>query len=136
MEIIKKRLSRLRIQYIKYYDDQIRVFAQIKNNLSACKFCQSHHIQKHGISEVCLTDLPVEEKKVFVFIQKRRFKCLDCSKTFFEKTPYQFSNNKMTIYIAKYIMQNFGKTSNNKLAKFLKIDRRTVEELFYKNKGK
>lgn len=136
MEMIYKRLSKLLdIEAIQVYETNIRVFAKTKSREQCCYTCSSADIKPHGVINSRVVDVPYHEKKVLIYITKRRYKCASCSKTFIEKTPYVFSPNYMTIYLAHYILEKYGKIACYKLALMVQMDAKTIKNFVIKNKS-
>lgn len=129
MEIIRKRLSKLFIEEIKVFETNIKVFAKTKQGLYSCLHCLNSSIQPHGYHETRITDLPHDNKKVHVFVKRRRFKCLDCQKTFFEEVPHKFRAYMMTEFLAGFICSKYGQMTCNKLSGLLEVDRKTIMRL-------
>ena len=103
MEIIEKRLFGFNIKNTKILCNSIRVFATTKNHTKLCNYCYSENVQLHGNSQIRLADLPYQDKKVMIFVTRKRFKCLSCSKTFQESIPHQSDRTRMTTSLVSFI---------------------------------
>lgn len=129
METISKRLSELTIESIESYSHKIKVFAKSKFEIASCFYCNNTSIQTHGYYLKILNDLPYDNKPVYVFVNRKRFKCIDCNKTFFEKVPYQFHPYKVTTHLVNYILSQYNLMSCNALSNRVNVNRKTINSI-------
>lgn len=106
------------------------MFAKSTGHIQICDHCHSTEILRHGNSQLRLTDLPYQNKKVMIFITRKRFKCTSCGKTFQESIPHQNGNSRMTNGLVRFIKDKYHSCSKSKLSQFLHVDRSSLDKAF------
>lgn len=129
MEKFKRQYHGLITKKIKPKENYLQVFLQLVNKVVCCANCQSMNIDKHGKSSLMLHDLPFQNKKVYLYIERNRYKCQVCKKTFFDDVPQKIPHTKVTFLLAESIRQKCNKISQNQLSKILKIDRKVITKI-------
>lgn len=79
------RLRGLRPVRVEESDNDLHVYAESTQAVSACVHCASPTIVGFGRHERLVRDLPGQGRRVGIYIDGRRFRCRACSKTFFER---------------------------------------------------
>lgn len=68
-------------------DHDYHIKAEIKEAPKRCYECHSTSIVGFGRREQLVKDLPIHGKRVGIYLNTRRMKCNECSKTFSERLP-------------------------------------------------
>lgn len=68
-----------------------------------CQHCQSDSIIGFGRYEILIRDLPVHGKRVGIYLNRRRYKCRSCTKTFGEAIPEINDKREMTSRLVDWI---------------------------------
>lgn len=92
-----------------------------------CSGCgQVHKIGQHGIEEVIAEDLPIFEKRTYLHIVKRRYKCPADKSTRIEETPWLKKWSRVTKRFAEQVSRLTAITTNQEAGWFLGLDDEAV----------
>jgi len=61
--------------------------ASITEETKSCRHCGGKRFHGHGLVEQTVADTPFHGKPTTLLISRKRFRCLDCGKTFVEAAP-------------------------------------------------
>ncbi|NNM65716.1 MAG: ISL3 family transposase [Burkholderiales bacterium] len=85
------------------------VYAAVATQVAHCPTCGSTRLSGFGRREQMIRDLPSHGKRVAIYVDTRRFKCLECSTdrvaTFSEPLPDVDAKRLMTARLVKWIGQ-------------------------------
>jgi transposase len=92
-----------------------------------CSGCgQVHKIGQHGIEESTVEDLPLFEKRVYLHIIKRRYKCPADKSTRIEEIPWLKKWSRVTKRFAGQVNRLTAITTNQEAGWFFGLDDETV----------
>lgn len=92
-----------------------------------CSGCgQVHKIGQHALEESMAEDLPLFEKRVYLTIVKRRFKCPVDGRTHIEDIPWIKKYGRVTKRFAEKVNRLTAITTNQEAGWFLGLDDETV----------
>lgn len=98
-----------------------------KKKKFVCSGCgQVHKIGEHGIEESIAEDLPIFEKRVYLHISKRRYKCPVDKSTCIEKITWLKKWGRVTKRFAEQINRLTAITTNQEAGWFFGLDDETV----------
>lgn len=92
-----------------------------------CSGCgQVHKIGQHGIEEAIAQDLPIFEKRVFLHIVKRRYKCPTYNCTHIEEIPWLKKWSRVTKRFAQQVGRLTAITTNQEAGWYFGLDDESV----------
>jgi transposase len=107
--------------------DQLR-FVVESNATPLCPHCQSSRLHrwtpKKGQE---FKDVPVDGKSVIIQINRKRWKCVDCGKTFLETLDWIDPKRAMTKALVLWLKTQHGTRPNAQIAKEAGIDPKMVK---------
>lgn len=83
--------------------DALRVTAEVTVRPVACPYCRRQPVYSHGTQSQEYADAPIRGKPVRILIDRRRYRCPHCSKTFFEPLVGFSQKRAMTQRLVLYI---------------------------------
>jgi transposase len=127
------RLPDLSILNTEEHLHDLHVYAEVAEKLTRCANCNSPLIVGYGKREQRFMDLPMQAKRVGIYVQRRRFKCRSCGQTFMEAVPGMDDERKMTTRLVDYIREEcasrgFGRFVG--LAREIGCSERTIRNVF------
>ena len=111
-------------------DHDYHITAEVSNSATACPSCQSDALRGHGRNEQVIRDMPTHGKRVGIYVDTRRWRCLACGKTFMESLPAVNAKREMTDRLTKWIGQQSLKRTFASIAEEVGIDEKTVRNIF------
>jgi transposase len=92
-----------------------------------CSGCgQVHKIGQHGLEESTVEDLPIFEKRVYLHITKRRYKCPVDKATHIEEVSWLKKWSRVTKRFAQHVNRLTAITTNEEAGWFLGLDDEAV----------
>lgn len=119
-----------RVVRVKETDRDYHITAEVSNPPSVCPSCQSDALRGHGRNEHVIRDMPTHGKRVGIYVDTRRWRCLSCGKTFMESLPAVNAKREMTDRLTKWIGQQSLKRTFASIAEEVGIDEKTVRNIF------
>lgn len=111
-------------------DHDYHITAEVSNPPSVCPSCRSDSLRGHGRNEQLIRDIPTHGKRVGIYVDTRRWRCLSCGKTFMESLPAVNAKREMTDRLTKWIGQQSLKRTFASIAEEVGIDEKTVRNIF------
>jgi transposase len=109
----------------------ITINAHIPHSPQVCPHCGSVHNRIHGSRIQKIKDLPTRLKDVLIYLNKRRYKCMDCGKTFFEKCSFLPKYHRFTNRVYIGICNAFKSANSLKsIANAFNTSINTVQRMF------
>ena len=125
-------------EVLEITDTEIHVLMRPKKNKPAiCSFCGEEHVKGlHGTVIVKAEDKSICDRRLFLHIRKRKYKCPKDGKIHVEHTPWLKLFSRVTDRFAKEISRLTAITSNQEAGWYLglddeivyRIDKRYLEE--------
>lgn len=84
------------VNYTEIHPGELMITIEAEKNEAICPRCNQKSRRLHQNHTYLIKDLPWGEKKVFLQINRRQFKCDRCGKPFSEKLSYVESRRKYT----------------------------------------
>lgn len=92
--------------------------------------CSSTHLYRHGIQSQSFMDTPTHGKRTKIEIDRKRYRCQGCRKTFFELLPDIDAKRQVTARLVTYIEQRCLKQSFLSLGRDVGLDDKTIRNIF------
>lgn len=98
------------IKNIKNFDNQIIISIETEHHECVCPHCGSITSKIKDYHNQLIKDVPIQFKKTYINLKKRRYFCKSCKKTFYEKLDflpkYYRSTNRLIAYIYDQLTTN------------------------------
>jgi len=104
----------------------VTVTAVVVQDTSHCPHCLGTHFHRHGIEERKVADTPLFGKPAKLVIQRKRFRCLDCDRTFSESLPDLHPTRQATLRLVKYIEDHAQRLTMAEVARQTGLDNKTI----------
>lgn len=122
--------------FVKVTEEQIKdfickvIYATLQNKPDICPHCGKSHLNIHGYKLCTIKIMPISGYNAVLKLNKQRYICKDCKKTFTAKTDFVDKN----CYISNPVknaaaMQSTQKISEKDIAKQLNISHNTVNRI-------
>ena len=95
-----------------------------------CPHCQTEGPYRHGTQQQQYIDIPMHGKPVLLRVDRARFRCKGCGKTFFSHLPDIDPKRKASTRFVKYIKQESLKKTFALLSRETGIDEKTIKNIF------
>ena len=98
---------------------------------TACEHCGTvGQLVKNGSRDMEITDLPVHDKPVSIWIDRQRFKCRACGCTFRQTLPELSNHYQMTERLERHVRREVFNMTHQALADRLNLSDRTIRDIF------
>lgn len=112
-------------------DHDYHITVQLTYPPSYCPHCgAAANLQGYGGKEQLFLDLPIQMKRVAILVQRRRFKCKECKRTFLELLPDMDEDHLMTRRLVAYIQEQSLNRTFVDVADLVGVDEKTVRLIF------
>jgi transposase len=98
---------------------------------SACPACGSLTVVKHATDEQTIRDLPCHGKQVIIQVNRTRYRCKVCRKTWFEVLPEVDEHRSATSRLVRYVQYQSLFRSFVSLAAECGLDEKSVRTIFH-----
>lgn len=122
-------------EYLIENENELLIYSSLKEKTRKCPNCNSLNCVINGNDTICLkyNILPYIEKPLKLLIKKKRYLCLDCKKTYTEKTPIAQDKHTIPTGIFMIIYERTKEIrSFSSIAKELKVSITQVIRIFDK----
>lgn len=123
-------LPRYRVLRVEETEHDYHVYAEVVQSLFFCPVCNSGQTVGFGRRERMIRDLPMQGRRVAIYIDTRRLKCRACERTFYEPLPDVDSKRLMTSRLLKWVGQQSLKRTFTSVAEEIGITEGTVRLIF------
>ena len=98
-----------------------------KRKEAVCSGCgEVHKAGYYGETEVIIEDLPISERRVYLHVNKRRYRCPKDGKTYVEEISWLKKRIRVTYRFAKTVNRLTAITTNQEAGWYLGIDDEVV----------
>ncbi|NDP41067.1 MAG: ISL3 family transposase [Rhodoferax sp.] len=111
-------------------DHDYHISAEASNPPTICSGCGSTRLIGHGRNEQVIRDMPTHGKRVAIYVDTRRWRCVDCGKTFMEVLPSVNAKREMTERLTRWIGQQSLKRTFASIAEETGLDEKTIRNIF------
>lgn len=106
------------------------ISAETSEPTTHCIHCFSAGIVSFGRRQQVIRDVPTHGKRVGIYVNTQRYKCKDCSKTFYERLPDVDGKRLMTKRLVKWIGEQSLRQTFAHIADETGLDEKTVRLVF------
>lgn len=112
-------------------DHDYIITAQVAAPPSYCPHCGAvANLQGYGGKQQTYLDLPIQMKRVGILVQRKRYRCKECGRTFLEVLPDMEEDHLMTRRLVEYIEEQSLKRTFVDVADLVGVDEKTVRLIF------
>ncbi|RMR16835.1 hypothetical protein ALP90_200185 [Pseudomonas amygdali pv. ulmi] len=111
-------------------DHDYHITAEVFNPPTNCAGCDSDRLIGHGRNQQVIRDMPTHGKRVAIYVDTRRWRCVDCGKTFMEVMPAVNGKRNMTERLTRWIGQQSLKRTFASIAYDTGLDEKTIRNIF------
>lgn len=98
-------LAGFRVLHVETNEHDYHITAETSEAPKRCEHCFSQTIVGFGRREQMVRDLPIHGRRVGLYVDTRRFRCRNCSKTFYEALPEvdgkRLMTKRLTLWMGK-----------------------------------
>lgn len=120
---------------MKETDHDYLIVARYTGEPEECKHClgPADHLYRHGLMEHRYMDLPMHGKRVGLKVQRQRYRCRRCSRTFLQYLPDMDERRSATNRLMAYIGRESMRRTFTSIADETGIDERSVRRVFHEH---
>lgn len=100
-------LQDLIITKVEDNEKEIHIYGEMKRKPHKCPCCGQFTDMIHDYREQIIKDIPLFDKKLFIHLRKRRYRC-PCGKRFFEQNKFLPRYHRMTNRLSAYIINELA----------------------------
>jgi transposase len=112
-------------------EERYDIHARVASCGSACVACGSLAVVKHGTDAQVVRDLPCHGKYVVIHVDRHRYRCKQCQKTWFEPLPEVDERRQATSRLVRYIQRQALRRTFVALALEVGVDEKTIRNIFH-----
>jgi 5-methylcytosine-specific restriction endonuclease McrA len=95
---------------------------------TTCAKCDAQ-IYKHGTKPVNYRDAPARGRQVLIKVNRKRYRCRSCFRTFLQPLPDMEDNHRLTIRCRNYVIDQAFLRPLTEIARDIGIDEKTVRQV-------
>ncbi|EXU75307.1 ISL3 family transposase [Erwinia mallotivora] len=107
-----------------------QVHAEVSEQPTYCPHCNYSEIIGFGRRDEVIMDTPVHGKRRGIMLNRRRYRCQSCRKTFLEPVPHKDDKRQMTDRLIQYIERESLRRTFSGVAEDVGVDEKTVRNIF------
>ena len=112
------------------YDAQYNISVELTTpSPDRCK-CGAGDLEKFGLRTIVVRDMPIHGKYVGLRIQRQRYRCQLCRKTFHQTLHNVAPDRRMTMRLADYIGQQSARRTFSEVAREVGVKENTIRNVF------
>ncbi len=117
---------------LKHNEHDVRVYVEKKEKPCLCPACgvMDPKLRVHSAREQEVRDKNIQGKRVGLMFKRRRYKCMECSATFYELSDSISPKSRLTNRFREYIAEQSKRRSFIELERELDISNVTIREIF------
>lgn len=123
-------LPSLEQQSVQEDMDDYQVEASRKESPLSCPQCSGHCLVGYGRKRQLFMDTPVGGKRVGIWVDRRRFRCKTCDRTFMEPLPDMDDHRQATSRLIRFIERQSLTRTFASLAGETGLDEKSVRNIF------
>ena len=118
------------IKKLEQDEHDYHVYTVVSSEIKHCPRCQSSMIRGFGRREQMVKDISMHGKRVGIYVDTRRYQCLGCNSTFYEKLPEVDEKRKMTKRLVCWVGKQAINRTFSSIADEVGIAEGTVRSIF------
>jgi len=107
-----------------------QVHAEVSEPPTHCPHCNHSEIVGFGRRDEVIMDTPVHGKRTGIMLNRRRYRCQSCRKTFLEPVPHKDDKRQMTHRLIQYVEHESLRRTFSGVAEDVGVDEKTVRNIF------
>lgn len=107
-----------------------QVQAEVAKPPTHCPHCNHPEIVGFGRRDEVIMDTPVHGRRTGIMLNRRRYRCQSCRKTFLEPVPHKDEKRQMTNRLIQYIERESLRRTFSSVAEDVGVDEKTVRNIF------
>ena len=107
-----------------------QVQAEVAKPPTHCPHCNHPEIVGFGRRDELVMDTPVHGKRTGIMLNRRRYRCQSCRKTFLETVPHKDDKRQMTSRLIQYIERESLRRTFSGVAEDVGVDEKTIRNIF------
>lgn len=107
-----------------------RIDAQASFEPDTCPNCKHPELVKFGRRTEVVMDTPIHGKRVGILVNRRRYRCQSCARTFYEDIPGKDSKRLATTRLVQYIERKSMEQTFAYVADEVGLDEKTIRNIF------
>ncbi len=112
-------------------NNNYRITAEMVSPPSYCPHCGCiANLYGHGGKEQLSMDIPAHGKRVGVHLNRKRYRCRECERTFFEPLKFMDESRAMTTRLVEYVEKQSLKRTFTSLSEEIGVDEKTIRNVF------
>lgn len=114
-------------------ENDCQIWARYLALPKACQHCGCiSKFYRHGTKAQVYKDMPIRHKRVGILVDRPRFRCLECNRTFLQRLPDMDEKHIMTKRLVKHIQDQARLRQNTfvRIAEDVGVDEKTVRNVF------
>ena len=119
------------IKKVAESDHDYRIEAEVAEHPDCCLTCNAAEIVGFGRRDELLMDTPMHGKRVGIVVDRRRYRCSGCGKTFYEIIPGKDSKRHATQRLVTYVERQALNRTFAQISEEIGIDEKTVRNIFH-----
>lgn len=96
-------LTDYRVFTIDEGEHDFHIQAELITPPSCCTHCGYGKLYKHEVKPQLYMDIPIRNKHVGIIVQRKRYRCCECRRTFFEPVLHMDEHHFMTLRLVNYV---------------------------------
>lgn len=119
-----------KVVQVEDHELNYQIQAEVAEPTKFCPHCNNSNIVGFGRREEVVIDIPLHGKRTSIILNRRRYRCQSCSKTFLESVPHKNDKRQMTNRLIQYIEYESMCRTFSSVAEDIGVDEKTVRNIF------
>jgi transposase len=119
-----------RILSVKEHEHDYQITAEQEAVNLCCPHCSSSRLYRHEIKHQLFMDIPIRGRRTGIQVVRKRYRCRDCNRTFFEPLNDMNEHHFMTKRLVLYIAQEALRKTFTSISYDVGIDEKLVRLIF------
>ncbi|MDW0920018.1 ISL3 family transposase [Mannheimia haemolytica] len=119
-----------KVLQVSELEHDYQVHAEVSEPPTQCPHCNHPEIVGFGRRDEVIMDTPVHGRRTGIMLNRRRYRCQSCRKTFLEPVPHKDEKRQMTNRLIQYIERESLRRTFSSVAEDVGVDEKTVRNIF------
>lgn len=119
------------VTQVEEHEDEIIISAHPSVSLSVCLFCDHPSPFKHGNAIHTFHEAPIYGKRAVIRVDRQRYHCHHCNKTFFQPLPEFDEKRRVTKRLLAYLQKRSMTRTFISLAEEVGLHEKTIRRVFH-----
>lgn len=122
--------SEYNVVNVTVLEHDYQVYAEVLEPPTHCSHCNHVEIVGFGRHDEIIMDIPIHGKHTSILLNRRRYRCQSCRKTFLEPVPHKDDKRHMTQRLIQFIERESLRCTFSSVAENVGVDEKTVRNIF------